>query len=52
MFDPPVAALAVLVSALILAAGFIWVEPLVIVGIILLPLSVMSGLPIWGRYRA
>lgn len=50
MFDPIVAVIAILVAAVIMAAGFIWgISILVTLGMVLMPLAVLSGVPMWKR---
>lgn len=50
MLDPIVAVIAILVAAAIMAVGFIYgISLLVTAGMVLMPLAVLSGVPMWKR---
>ena len=53
MLDPGPAAVSIVIAAAIMMAGFILGIPLLaVLGMVLLPLAVLSGVPMWGgRYR-
>ncbi len=50
MLGPIAAIIAIIVAAAVMAAGFFTgISVLVTVGMILLPLTVLLGVPMWGR---
>ena len=50
MLDPAIATGSVVVAGAIMMSGFILEIPvLVVLGIVLVPLAVLSGVPMWGR---
>lgn len=52
MLDPIVAVVAILIAAAVMAVGFIYgISVLVTVGMVLMPLAVLSGVPMWKRGR-
>ena len=50
MLAPAIATGSVVVAGAIMMSGFILEIPvLVVLGIVLVPLAVLSGVPMWGR---